>query len=177
MLNSNFYGLTKVIVLVLLVTVLSCPRPLVARDTFESRGPSQWPNGAEVYGVLLRLSTTTEIDPKQVQDFGLQEVKRIREEMAALVPRTGLKGSLDEFLVHARSDPEFYFSNGEQLLAAYRGAIRQIEPFLPNVIHDVPKLNIQVEGVHGGAAASHEAPNSKYAYDLVNVEIGDLAFT
>ncbi len=134
---------------------------------------SQWPNGGDVYGVLLRLSTTTKIDPRQVQDFGAREVRRIREEMAALLPATGFKGSLDEFLVHARSDPEFYFSNGEELLAAYRGAIRQIEPVLPKAVHDIPKLNIQVEGVHGGAAASYEAPNAKHAYDLVNVEIGE----
>jgi uncharacterized protein (DUF885 family) len=141
----------------------------------ESPSLSQWPNGYDVYSVLLRLSTTIELDPRQVQDFGLQEVKRIRDKMAALVPRTGFKGPLNEFLIHARSDPKFYFSDDEQLLSAYRGAIQQIEPLLPKVIHDIPPFHIRVEGVHGGAAASYWAPNSKRDYDLVNVEIGNCS--
>ncbi len=84
----------------------------------ESPSLTQWPNGAEVYRVLLRLATTINLDPKQVQEFGLREVKHIRDEMAALVPHAGFKGSLNEFLVHARTDPEFYFSSDEELLAA-----------------------------------------------------------
>jgi uncharacterized protein (DUF885 family) len=134
---------------------------------------TQWPNGAEVYRVILRLETTSVLAPKQVQEFGLQEVKRIRDQMAILVPKTGFSGSLDEFLKHVRTDPQYYFSNGDQLLAAYRSAIQEIEPLLPKVVRRIPKLSVRVEPVRGGVAAMYLAPNPQHADDLVYVETGD----
>lgn len=138
----------------------------------ESPSLTQWPNGAAVYRVLLRLATTTDLEPKQVQEFGLREVKQIRNEMAMLVPQTGFRGSLNEFLLHLRNDPEFYFKSDEELLAAYRGALQRIEPRLPIVVHHIPKLSVRVEPVRGGAAAWYEAPNARHSDDLINVEVG-----
>jgi len=132
---------------------------------------SQWQNGADVYRVLLRTSTTTRVDPAELQKFGSQEVGRIRRQMASLLPRIGFKGSLDEFLVYARTNPEFYFQSGSQLLAAYRDAMQDIEPLLPRIILHVPKMNIRVEGSRDGVAAAYEPPDANHEYDLVNVDI------
>jgi len=59
-----------------------------------------------VYRELARRYTTTELNPKQIHEFGVNEVSRIRGAMLPVVARTGYKGSLDDFLKIARTERE-----------------------------------------------------------------------
>lgn len=95
----------------------------------ESRSLKEWPNGREVYRELVRRNTTTGLDPKEIHRFGVKEVVRIRAAMVPVIARTGYKGSLDQFLKYARTEPRFYFTNGDDLLAAYRAALERITPY------------------------------------------------
>lgn len=63
-----------------------------------SRSLTRWRNGKEVYRELARRYTTTDLDPKEIHKFGINEVVRIRAAMLPIIARTGYKGSLDEFL-------------------------------------------------------------------------------
>ncbi|NNG25069.1 DUF885 domain-containing protein [Telluria aromaticivorans] len=112
-----------------------------ARDTV---GASSLPGGAAWYAFLLR-SATTGLAPGDVHAIGLREVARIRAQMAALVPRTGFRGSLAQFLVFARTDPRLFFSEPDALLGRYRKALARAQAKLPKVVATVPEAGIAVK--------------------------------
>jgi uncharacterized protein (DUF885 family) len=113
-----------------------------ARETI---GASSLPGGADWYAFLVRHATTTRLTPAQVHAIGLREVTRLRAEMAALVPRTGFRGNLGQFLVFARTDPRLFFPDQESLLARYRKAVARASAKLPRVAATVPEAGIAVK--------------------------------
>ncbi len=133
---------------------------------------SEWPNGGEVYRELARRYTTVELDPKELHEYGLSEVARIRSAMAAVVLKTGFNGSLDDFLTGARTDKRFYFGNDVELLAAYRAAVARIEPLVPRIVHRLPRISLRVEPDRsGGVAARYRAPVTGDREGVVMVDV------
>ena len=140
-----------------------------------SRSLSEWPNGSEVYGELARRYTTTGLAPERIHEFGVAEVERIRRAMLPVIARTGFKGSLDEFLTFARTDPRFYFTNSDDLLRAYRAAVARIEPLVPKVVGHIPATPLRVEAYKnpGGPAAMWRAPGPGRPEGTVMVSVDD----
>ena len=52
------------------------------------------PDGRKLYEVLAKSFTTTNLSPKEIHQIGLDEVKRIRGEMEALLKSWNSKGLL-----------------------------------------------------------------------------------
>lgn len=121
----------------------------------ESIGASSLPGGAEWYAFLVRHATSTRLTPAQVHAIGLREVARLRAEMAGLVPRTGFRGNLAQFLSFARTDPRLFFKDQEALLARYRKAVARASAKLPRVVATIPDAGIAVKPMttDGGPAA------------------------
>ena len=138
-----------------------------------SRSLSRWPNGTEVYRELARRYTTTELDPKQIHEFGVNEVARIRAVMLPVVARTGFKGSLDDFLKFARTEPRLYFRSGDDLLAAYRAALTRIEPLVPTVIGHISRRPLRVEPYNGNVAAMWYGPQPGQPEPVVRVAVNN----
>ena len=136
-----------------------------------SRNLTHWPNGKEVYRELARRYTTTDLDPKQIHKFGIKEVARIRAAMLPVIARTGYKGSLNEFLKYARTDPRFYFTRGDDLLAAYRAALERITPLVPTVIGYIPHRSLRVEPYEGEGAAIWHGPRPEQPEPTVYVAV------
>jgi len=113
-----------------------------ARETI---GASGLPGGADWYAFQVREATTTRLTPAQVHAIGLREVARLRAEMAALVPRTGFRGTLEQFLVFARTDRRLFFQNPEALLARYRKAVARASARLPRVVATTPDAGVAVK--------------------------------
>ena len=113
-----------------------------ARETI---GASSLPGGADWYAFLVRHATTTRLTPQQVHEIGVREVARLRAEMAALVPRTGFRGNLAQFLVFARTDRRLFFPDQESLLARYRKAVARASAKLPRVVATAPEAGIAVK--------------------------------
>jgi len=134
----------------------------------ESRSLTRWPNGKEVYRELARRYTTTDLDPKKIHKLGVREVARIQSAMKGVIARTGYRGSLDEFLRYARTEPRFYFTNGDDLLTAYRAAVERIKPLVPTVIGHIPRRSFRVEPYLGDAAAVWHARPEPTVYVAVN---------
>lgn len=111
----------------------------------ESIGASSLPGGADWYAFLVRHATTTRLTPGQVHEIGQREVTRLRAEMAALVPRTGFRGNLAQFLSFARTDRRLFFADQEALLARYRKAVARASAKLPRVVATVPEAGIAVK--------------------------------
>lgn len=130
-----------------------------ARETI---GASSLPGGADWYAFQVRHATTTRLSPAQVHAIGLREVARLRAAMAALVPRTGFRGSLEQFLAFARSDRRLFFPNQEALLARYRKAVARAGAGLPRVVATVPEAGIVVKPMSMEAHAEAGQPLAYY---------------
>ena len=115
------------------------------------------PNSGPTYAYLARSMTTTNFTPEQVHELGLSEVKRIRAEMEKVKDQTGFKGTFAEFLNYLRTDPKFYFKDGDDLLRYARARAKQIDPLLIKLFRTFPRLPYGVDPVPSEIAVSMPA--------------------
>jgi uncharacterized protein (DUF885 family) len=106
----------------------------------EQVGVWQMPKGAEFYAHLTRRYTTTDLTPQQIHEKGLSEVARIKGEMESIKEKVGFKGALPEFFTKLRTDPQFFYKTGEELLDAYRAMSKRIDPNLVKVFKTLPRM-------------------------------------
>jgi uncharacterized protein (DUF885 family) len=97
------------------------------------------PNGEAWYAYNVKQRTTTDLTPEQIHEIGLSEVKRIRAEMDDVIDSTGFEGSFEEFLVFLRTDPQFYHTSKEDLLAEYRDIAKRADPELMKMFGKLPR--------------------------------------
>ena len=119
----------------------------------------QMPRGKELYALQARQFTTTRLTPDEIHEIGLKEVKRIRGEMAKVLRQVEWKGTFQEFLEHLRTDPKFYYQDGEELLRANRAVCKQIDPELVKLFRTLPRIPYGVEPI-----PMHLAPDTTAAY-------------
>jgi uncharacterized protein (DUF885 family) len=108
--------------------------------TRQSIAMSELPNGRAWYSFRVRQMTTTDLTPEQIHALGLSEVKRIRAEMEAIKTQTGFQGTLQEFFNFLRTDPQFFHTDEQMLLVAYRDIAKRIDPELPKLFGKLPRL-------------------------------------
>lgn len=114
-----------------------------SRYLAESRdnvGHSILPDGNAWYEYLTRRFTTTSMTPDDIHRLGLSEVKRIRDEMQAIIEEVEFDGTFDEFLVYLRTDPSFYYDNPDDLYQAYLATCKRIDPQLVTLFGKLPRM-------------------------------------
>src|SRR5258708_23430659 len=79
--------------------------------------------------------------------------------MEEIVKQVGFKGTFRQFLEHLRTDPKFYFKDGNELLAAYLVLCKKIDPQLPKLFRKLPRIPYGVEPI-----PEHMAPDTTTAY-------------
>ena len=126
---------------------------------FPGVGAWQLPRGDEAYAYLARKHTTTNIRPQEAHDLGLREVARIRSEMLSLLQRVGFKGSLQDFFVWLRNDPQFFYRDPRALFEAYQATAKRIDPRLVLEFRTLPRTPYDVEPIPDATA-----PASTTAY-------------
>jgi prolyl oligopeptidase len=107
-----------------------------ARDTI---GLSSLPNGSAWYEHQARSYTTTRLSPDEIHRIGLDEVKRIRDEMAEVISEVEFEGSFQEFLTFLRTDPQFYFDNPDDLYKEYLATSKRLDPELVKLFGKLPR--------------------------------------
>jgi uncharacterized protein (DUF885 family) len=115
--------------------------------TFEQVGAWQLPRGQELYATLARRFTTTDMTPEQIHHLGLHEVARIRQQMEDIKAKVGFEGTLQEFFEFLRTDPQFYYETGEELLKAYRAMAKRIDPEMVKLFRTLPRAPYGVEPI------------------------------
>ncbi len=120
----------------------------------ESISMSALPNGQAWYAFRVEDSTTTKLTPKQIHEIGQSEVKRIRAEMQEVMVKSGFKGTLPEFFEFLRTDKQFFYDTGPQLLAGYRDISKRIDAELPRLFGKLPRLPYGVSPVPSYAEKS-----------------------
>ena len=114
------------------------------RDTV---GLSNLPNGSAWYEFLARRYTTTLMTPDEIHRTGLEEVKRIRGEMQAIIDELGFEGDFRGFLTFLRTDPQFYVETPEALLKEAAFIAKRMDGKLPALFGRLPRLPYTVEPV------------------------------
>ncbi len=122
------------------------------------------PDGQAYYKAMIEKFTTLDLTAQQIHDLGLKEVARIDSEMQATMRRSGFTGTMPEFMVFLRTDPQFYAKTPRELLSysAYvakkaDGKLRETIGFLPRYRHGIlpvpPALAPIYTGGRGGLDA------------------------
>jgi len=106
----------------------------------DSIGASSLPNGEAFYEYRTRLYTTTRMTPDEIHRLGLNEVKRIRDEMQLLIDELEFNGSFQDFLHFLRTDPQFYYESPEALFEGYLAISKRIDPELVKVFGKLPRV-------------------------------------
>ncbi|HJV21766.1 MAG TPA: DUF885 domain-containing protein [Holophagaceae bacterium] len=120
----------------------------------DSVGYGALPDGQAWYAFRVKAMTTTDLTPDAIHEMGQREVKRILGEMEAVRKQVGFKGDLPAFFRHLDSDPQFYFTKAEDLLAGYRELQKKIDGLLPKLFDVFPKANYEVRAVEAFRAES-----------------------
>ena len=128
-----------------------------ARDTIAW---TALPNGEAWYRLIVREHTTTDMSPAEIHDLGLSEVKADETSMEQVAASSGYKGSFEAFKTFLRTDPQFYYTDADSLLAGYRNIAKQIDPILPQFFGKLPRLTYGVKAIPAYAADS--APAAYY---------------
>jgi prolyl oligopeptidase len=127
--------------------------------TRDSIGLSDLPNGSAWYEQRARHYTTTQMSPDEIHRLGLDEVKRIRDEMMQVIAEVGFEGSFKEFLEYLRTDPQFYYDNPDDLYEAYLATSKRIDPELVTLFGKLPRMPYGVKPIPDSIA-----PDTTTAY-------------
>lgn len=98
-------------------------------------GVSRHENGAAFYAHKLKTSTTTDLSAEEIHQIGLDEVKRIQQEMLSIKDQVGFEGDLQAFFKFVNSDPQFFFPNTDEGRQAY---LQQSTKYLDNIKAKLP---------------------------------------
>ncbi len=130
--------------------------------TKEAKGAWSLPDGAAYYDYELSVMTTLPLTAEEIHQTGLTEVARIHAEMETIKVKVGFEGTLPEFFVFMREDPQFYYPNTDEGREAYlqqaRDYLTVMETRLPEYFGLLPKAGLEVRRVEafreqaGGAA-------------------------
>ena len=117
------------------------------------------PDGAALYANRVAFHTTTKLSAEEIHAIGLKEVARDRAAMQKVLDELGFKGSLQDFFVKLRTDPQFYYSSPDELFRAYVVTAKMIEPELPKLFGTLYRTPFGVRPI-----PAIEAPNTTTAY-------------
>ena len=117
--------------------------------------PGLWAmkDGAQVYAAALKTHTTTDMSAEQIHSLGLSEVARIRGAMETARVATGHPGDLHALFAYIRSDPKFYFTRPEDLLARFRAIEARIWLGIPRLFNRKPRAKFEVRALPSLGAA------------------------
>ncbi len=128
-------------------------------STRDHPGIGTLPGGKEVYAMLARHFTTTDMTPEEIHNVGLAEVARIRGEMMDVIEEVGFEGDLNAFNDFLRSDPQFYYDTAEELLEGYQAVSKRLDPQLVKLFGKLPRMPYGVRPI-----AAELAPDTTTAF-------------
>jgi uncharacterized protein (DUF885 family) len=82
-------------------------------------GVWRFANGEAFYQNRLARITTTDLTAEQIHQLGLDQVAGIHQQMRDIMQQVKFSGTLAEFFLFMREDPQFYYPDTEQGRADY----------------------------------------------------------
>jgi len=118
------------------------------------------PNGKEMYEYSIKNYTTLDLTADEIHNIGLSEVARINTEMEKVKDQAGFKGTLAEFNEFLKTDPQFYYTEKEDLMNGYRDILKKMDAKLPELFGILPEAKYDLFEMEEYRAAS--APQAYY---------------
>ena len=116
----------------------------VARPTI---GLSKMKDGARLYKYLIESNTTLSLSAEDVHQLGLNEVSRIRRELAEQQRIVDFKGRSKEFFTFLRSSPRFQPKSALALRDGYLAIKQRVEQRIPEQFSTLPKTPLEIRPV------------------------------
>jgi len=107
--------------------------------TRRSIGISEIPNGRAYYQSRINYFSTLKLTPEEIHQKGLDEVARIKAQMEKIIQEVNFKGTLKEFIIFLRNDPQFYAKTPEELLKHARNIAKKLDEQLPRYFKTLPR--------------------------------------
>lgn len=118
----------------------------------QREGITSVPGGDDYYRFLIRYFTTTDLSPKEIHEIGLEETKRIRGEMQAIIDQLEFEGSFQDFLSSLREDPQFYADSPQDLLEKISYIAKRMDGLMPTYFGLLPRMPYTVRDTTGRGA-------------------------
>ncbi len=134
-----------------------------ARETIACK---DLPEGEAFYAHRIYYYTSLHLTAEQVHQIGLDEVRRIRSEMQAVIKKTGWTGDMAHFLEFLRTDPQFYVTTPAALLEKTALVLKRMDGELPRLFKTLPRMPYGIRPV-----PDYAAPGETAAY--YNPGLGD----
>ncbi|MEE4245764.1 MAG: DUF885 domain-containing protein [Kangiellaceae bacterium] len=115
-------------------------------------GISEIENGAAYYQSQIEQYTTLNMSADDIHEVGLAEVKRIKQEMMAVIKASGFKGSFAKFVEFLRNDSQFYAKTPDELLKEAAYYSKKMDGALPRFFKHLPRQPYGVEPVPAAIA-------------------------
>ncbi len=129
-------------------------------------GISSNPTGSDYYKYLIEQWTTTTHTPDEIYAKGLEEVKRIREEMEKVKTEVKFNGDLKAFFEFMKNDKQFMpYKTPAEVLAAFHSIQNKIDPKLQTMFGKVPKTKFEIRQTEAFRAASSSAEYNQGSAD------------
>ena len=121
-------------------------------------GINALPNGKNIYEYYAKSWTTSNKTPEEINKIGLQQVAMLRAEMEKVKTQLGFKGSLEQFLTSLKTDKKAMpYKTPEEVIAAFNGILKKIEPKLPTMFTKFPKTPFEIRRTEKFREASASA--------------------
>ena len=121
---------------------------------------------------LIRSRIIRGKSAQEIHALGLAEVERLRAEIGAIAKEVGFKGTTDEFIEQPAHRPKYFFESADAVLAAYRAMPARVDPQLPKLFHNVPRMRYAVRAMTPAEAASSTAAN----YQVGSLKLGTSGY-
>jgi uncharacterized protein (DUF885 family) len=135
-------------------------------------GLASFSGGARYYEFLIRSRIVRGRSAEQIHELGLAEVEGLRKEIGAIAKEVGFKGTTDDFIEHLRTDKKYFFDSPEAVLTAYRAIVPRVDPQLPKLFHNVPRMPYAVRSMTPAESASSTAAN----YQIGSLALGTSGY-
>ncbi|MBI2379277.1 MAG: DUF885 domain-containing protein [Gammaproteobacteria bacterium] len=115
-------------------------------------GVWKFPDGEAYYAYELKQNTTTDLNPEQIHQLGLEEVARIQTQMLEILHAQGYQGEDIGELVHKLGEePRFLYPDSkegrEQILADYKKILDEVSQGLDSAFRVKPKAAMDVQRI------------------------------
>ena len=113
------------------------------------------PNGAEYYKNRIKFYTTLDLTAEEIHQIGLDEVKKIRNEMKQIIKSLNFKGDFEDFINYLRTDEKFYAKTPRELLMIARDISKRLDEKLPEFFKTLPRKPYGVAAVPDAIAPKY----------------------
>lgn len=105
------------------------------------------PDGEAYYRQQIRQYTTLDLGPEEIHQIGLDEVARITQEMEKVKAEAGFAGTLEEFVIFLRTDPQFVADTPDELMGVAAYTAKRVDGVIADYFGFLPRHRFTIRPV------------------------------